>query len=148
MPTDRTPCGGRVLCGLWGRCSRFCLVPFFDEARSPRVLVSAGASSLACWSAGSSSARAAGRARARLLGTAITGAIALVFWVLFLLSGYDMIQVSMRGRFSGPMEAVINVFTFMVDYGKMFYSPMNLFVCLGGGIIAGLLTDAVGSRYR
>jgi hypothetical protein len=146
MPTTGR-LAGAVFYAALGVVLAFFLVPFFEEARSPRYwypLCGIVGVLVGWFIVGSRSGQGTGAA----FGTAITGAIALVFWVLFLLSGYDMIQVSMRGRFSGPMEAVINVFTFMVDYGKMFYSPMNLFVCLGGGIIAGLLTDAVGSRYR
>jgi hypothetical protein len=30
----------------------------------------------------------------------------------------------------------------------VFYSPLNLLVWLGGGLVAGLLTDIFGSRYR
>jgi hypothetical protein len=146
MPTTGR-LAGAVFYAALGVLLAFFLVPFFEESRSPRywypLCVIVGVM-VGWFIVGSRSGQGTGAA----FGTAITGAIALVFWVLFLLSGYDTIQVSMRGRFSGPMEAVINVFTFMVDYGKMFYSPMNLFVCLGGGIIAGLLTDAVGSRYR
>jgi hypothetical protein len=82
------------------------------------------------------------------MGTALTGAAALAFWVLLFLSGYDMIQIAMRGRFDGPMEAVIGVFAIILDYAKLFYSPLTVFVWLGGGLIAGLLTDLIGSRYR
>ena len=60
----------------------------------------------------------------------------------------EMIVVSMRGRYSGPIEALVDIFAFLSDYAQQFYSPLNAGVVIGGGILAGLLTDAIGSRYR
>ena len=82
------------------------------------------------------------------IGTGITGAAAMAFWVLFFLSGYDMIIQSMRGAYDGPVEAVIGVFEIMVDYAVQFYDPVVVAVWLFGGAVAGIVTTAVGQRYR
>ena len=138
---------GAVFYAVLGAVLAFLLVPYFDEARAPKywypLVIIVGV--LVGWIiVGSRSGQGTGAA----MGTALTGSAALAFWVLLLLSGYDMIQVAMRGRFGGPMEAVIGVFSIMLDYAKVFYSPLNLLVWLGGGLVAGLLTDIFGSRYR
>ncbi len=89
-----------------------------------------------------------GQGTAVAFGTGLTGAASIAFWVFFLLSGNEMIRMSMRGRYDGPMEAVIGIFSFMVDYAVQFTDPVVLVVWLGGGVIAGLATDAFGKRYR
>lgn len=82
------------------------------------------------------------------IGTGISGAACIAFWVLLVLSGEEMIRRSMRGRYDGPMDAVVSLFGVMVDYGAQFNVPLILMVWLGGGVVAGLLTDAIGKRYR
>ncbi|WP_386682077.1 TrgA family protein [Loktanella sp. R86503] len=138
---------GAVFYAALGAALAFLLVPYFDEARAPKywipLVIAVGV--LVGWMVvGSRSGQGTGAA----IGTGLTGAAALAFWVLLLVSGYDMIQVAMRGRFDGPMDAVIGVFSIMLDYAKSFYSPLILFVWIGGGLIAGLVTDLIGSRYR
>ena len=138
---------GAVFYGLLGGLLAWLLVPYFEEARAPQFWfpLCGLMGVLTGWIfVGPRTGQGIGPA----IGTALTGAVALAFWVLFFLSGADMIRLSMRGRFDGPMEAVTGVFAIMVDYALQFQSPMILGVWLGGGIIAGLLADAWGTRYR
>ena len=146
MPTTGQ-LAGAVFYAALAAALAYLLIPFFQDSRAPRywypLCVIAGV--LVGWMVvGPRTGMGTGIA----ISTGLTGAIALAFWVLFLLSGYDMIQSSMRGRFDGPMDAVVGIFTIMTNYGKQFYAPFILLALLGGGVVAGLLTDALGKRYR
>ena len=146
MPTTGR-LAGAVFYGLLAAVLAWLLVPTFEEARAPRLWypLCGIVGVLVGWVfVGPRTGQGTGPA----IGTGLTGAVALAFWVLFFLSGSDMIRLSMRGRYDGPMEAVTGIFAIMVDYALQFRSPLILAVWLGGGIVAGLLADALGKRYR
>ncbi|KQI69827.1 hypothetical protein AN189_04910 [Loktanella sp. 3ANDIMAR09] len=82
------------------------------------------------------------------IGTALTAAGAVVFWALLILSGHTMITRSMRGQYDGPMDALISTFGLMAGYGQQFATPVVIGVLVLGGLIAGLITEAVGSKYH
>lgn len=146
MPTTGR-LAGAIFFGALGGLLCWLLLPAFLDAGPPFFwyLLCPIAGVLVGWTfVGSRTGQGLGPA----IGTGLTGGAALGFWVLFVMSGKDMVTASMRGRYSGPVEAVIDIFAYMVDFAKLFYSPMILAVLFGGGLIAGLLTDALGSRYR
>ncbi|MFZ3582701.1 TrgA family protein [Loktanella sp. DJP18] len=146
MPTTGK-LAGAVFFALLAGLLAYLLVPFFENGRAPRYWypLCGIAGIMTGWMVvGPRTGNGTGQA----IGVGLTGAAATAFWVLILLSGYDMIQASMRGRYDGPMDAVIAVFTIMTDYAQQLYAPFILAVWLGGGIVAGLLTDALGKRYR
>ena len=138
---------GAVFYGLLAGLLAYLLVPFFEESRVPRLWypLCGVVGILVGWIfVGPRTGQGTGPA----IGTGLTGSVAVAFWVLFFLSAYDMIKLSMRGRYDGPMDAVTGVFAIMADHALQFYAPMIVAVWIGGGIIAGLLTDAFGKRYR
>ncbi|MCF7700791.1 TrgA family protein [Loktanella sp. M215] len=138
---------GAIFFGIVGGVLAWLLVPFFEETRTPKLWfpLCGVVGVLIGWIfVGPRTGQGTGVA----IGTGLTGAILVAFWVLFLLSGSDMIRVSMRGRFDGPMDAVVGTFGIMAEYAQQFYAPVILVALLGGGIVAGLLTDAFGKRYR
>ena len=146
MPTAGRLAGAVFYAALAGVLA-WLLVPFFPEARAPAYWypLCVGCGVLVGWVfVGPRTGQGFGPA----IGTGLTGAVALAFWVLFLMSGADMVHLSMRGRYDGPMDAVTGIFAIMADYGLQFNGPVVLAVWLGGGILAGVLTDAFGSRYR
>ena len=49
------------------------------------------------------------------IGTGLTAGIAQGFWILLIMSFVRMIEQSLRRRYDGPMEAVVDVFTIMFD---------------------------------
>ena len=110
---------GAIFFGILGGTLAWLLVPFFDEARTPKFwfALSGAVGVLIGWVfMGPRTGQGTGVA----IGTGLTGAVMLAFWVLFFLSGSDMIRASMRGRFDGPMDAVIGTFGIMADYAKQF----------------------------
>ena len=146
MPTTGR-LAGAVFFGLLAAVLAYLLVPTFPESQPPKLwyLICIVCGVLTGWMfVGPRSGQGLGPA----IGTGLTGTAILALAVLVLLSGATMLKASMRGSFSGPMDAVIAVFGYMVEQGTVFYTPVVLAVWLGGGVLAGLLTDALGKRYR
>jgi len=89
----------------------------------------------------------AGRGYVSATGNGLTGMMAMVFWVIFLLSFGDMIAKSMRRTYDGPVEAVVNVFEIMLDYGWLLYTNEIVLVLAGGAISVGLISEFFAKRY-
>ncbi len=81
------------------------------------------------------------------IGTGLTAGIAQGFWILLIMSFVRMIEQSLRRRYDGPMEAVVDVFTIMFDNGVMFGTTLMAITVLGGSVIAGMITGAIGKKY-
>ncbi len=81
------------------------------------------------------------------LGIGLTAVAALVFWCLFAHSVIEMLKQSMDRRYDGPMEAVMGAVEFGVEYaGELARADIALML-VGGGIVAGLLTEFVSRRW-
>jgi hypothetical protein len=82
------------------------------------------------------------------MGSGIRTSITIVFWALVGFSIYDMVLESMKMRYDGPMEAVVATFGIMIDYGALLAQSQVIAVLAVGGIIGGLLAEAVGRRWK
>jgi hypothetical protein len=80
-------------------------------------------------------------------GNGITGAVVVAFWMLLIVSFNDMIIKSMRSNYDGPVEALVDVFALMLEYGIRFGQPDILIILFGGGVVAGLISEAFGRRF-
>jgi hypothetical protein len=78
----------------------------------------------------------------------LTATVALVFWGLLLQSFGEMIRMSLNKRYDGPAEAVIGVFSLMYEYGMMMAEVRVIVTLVVGGIVAGLVTEFFGRRFR
>jgi len=78
----------------------------------------------------------------------LTATVALVFWGLLLHSFGEMIRMSLNKRYDGPAEAVIGVFALMYDYGMMMAEVHVIVTLVVGGVVAGLVTEYFGRRFR
>ncbi|NCO85199.1 MAG: TrgA family protein [Rhodobacterales bacterium] len=77
----------------------------------------------------------------------LTATIAMVFWIIFLHSFVQMIKNSMRGSYgSNPSNALVDVFRLMMDTGALMSTSVIITTLLGGGILAGLVTEYVARR--
>ncbi|GLS88344.1 tellurium resistance protein [Cypionkella aquatica] len=81
------------------------------------------------------------------INSGVMTALVLVFWVLVTFSIYYMLKKSSRMMYDGPSEAVLGVFQLMYDYGRMLIVPDMAVVVLGGGALAGLITEWAGKRW-
>jgi hypothetical protein len=74
--------------------------------------------------------------------------IVLVFFALLLFGIYEMLQLSVKMRYDGPMEAVIDVFHRMLERSGPLLSAGVLGVMAVGGGLAGMLTENASRRWR
>ena len=75
-----------------------------------------------------------------------TGAILATLWCLATDCTLEMLRLSFRGYYDGPVEAVVNIFELAVEYGRLMINPQVLIVLLGGGIVVGVVGEFTARR--
>jgi hypothetical protein len=89
-------------------------------------------------------------------GTGMRTSVTIAFWLLLIFSGREMILRSMKRLYDGPFEAAVATFGMMLHYGRAIWTthgtgafrPDTLIVLLGGGFLAGLLTEWAGRQWK
>jgi hypothetical protein len=89
-----------------------------------------------------------GRGYVEAAGSGIKTVVVLVFFALLLFSIYEMLMNSVKMRYDGPMEAALDVLMTMVRRSEALVSLSVLASMLIGGMIAGLLSENAGRRWR
>lgn len=90
----------------------------------------------------------AGRGYGLSVGTGLRSAVMAVFWTLLAFSILEMIQLSIKKRYDGPIDAILGVFQIMVDYARLVILP-DVLVTLGvGGTLAGLFAEWARRRWN
>jgi hypothetical protein len=89
-----------------------------------------------------------GKTYIEAIGSGWKTVIVLVFFALLLFGIYEMIGQSVKMRYDGPMDAVIDVFRRMMDRSQALLA-LNVFsvMAIGGGV-AGILTENASRRWR
>lgn len=77
----------------------------------------------------------------------ITATVAIVFWVLLAHSIIEMLKLSLRKRYDGPVEAVVAVFQLMIKYGMMMATPEILGTLFIGGIAIAVVSGRAERRF-
>ena len=49
--------------------------------------------------------------------------------------------------YDGPMEAVLGIFDFMIEYGRKMMATDFIGLVLGGGAVAGIFAEMAGKRW-
>ncbi len=81
------------------------------------------------------------------LGSGITIAFCITVVSTFFFAFAEMIKFSMRGRYDGPVEAVVNVFQICVDWLPIVLTPPVIGAVLVGGGLGGLFIEWVNRRF-
>ncbi len=76
----------------------------------------------------------------------LTAMLAMVFWGLLIHSGVIMLERSLRKLYSGPVEALEDVFALMAEHGQMLLTPEILITLIGGSFLGGLFVEWVSRR--
>jgi hypothetical protein len=74
--------------------------------------------------------------------------VVLIFFALLLVGIYEMLQQSVKMRYDGPFDAVVDVFNQMLDRSVPLLSVGVLVVMTVGGGLAGILTENASRRWR
>ncbi len=90
----------------------------------------------------------AGKGYGAAIGSGMKTALVLAFFGLLVFSIYEMIQLSMKMRYDGPMDAVLDVFRLMLDQAQKMLTPTVIGSLFIGGAIAGLLTENASRRWK
>ena len=90
----------------------------------------------------------AGRGTKDAIANGLTGVAALIFWALFLHASYEMVQLSMRRRFDGPVEAFAAIFEIGVDYGQILINPMMIATLLIGALLTGYFSEYAARQWK
>ncbi|MFQ6552130.1 TrgA family protein [Aestuariibius insulae] len=77
----------------------------------------------------------------------LTTLVTIIFWALFVHSGTDMYHESLRLRYDNATEAVVAVFEQMMEYAQPMLISEYIIPAIVGCLIAGLVTEAIGSRF-
>lgn len=88
-----------------------------------------------------------GKGMGDALGSGIRTALTIVFFSLLLFSIYEMVVVSTKGLYDGPMEAVLAIFDIMLKYGRGLLTPELLVTIFVGGSLAGMATEWADRRW-
>lgn len=80
------------------------------------------------------------------IGQGLTTTIACIFVALFLHGVIRMIALSMRKYYDGPAEAVIGVFSLMIEIGRTAAQPEVIALLAIGAVVLGLIVEWVGRR--
>jgi len=81
-------------------------------------------------------------------GSGIKTAVVLAVAALFLLAMREMLDNSVKMRYDGALDAILDVFQTMVKRSEALLSMGVFGTILFGGIIGGLLTENAGRRWK
>lgn len=146
------PTAARLIAALWfaavGWFAANAFVPQLGEGASPGVLreVAAGIGLLSGWLV---MGGAAGRGYADAVGAGLKTAVVLAFFTLLGFSTWQMVDASMRGHYgSSPMAAILGIFEFMMENGRLMVLPGVLGALAAGGAIGGLVAERAARTWR
>lgn len=91
--------------------------------------------------------RTTGRGMVEAINRGLLTSVAVLFWCLLLFSIYFMVRKSTRMMYDGPMDAVLGVLELMLEYGSLLKHPATPAVLAGGGVLGGVIAEAVSRRW-
>lgn len=68
-------------------------------------------------------------------------------WALLAFSIYEMLRETLRNRYDGPMDALVDIAGFFIKLGNYLLYPDVAIVILVGGGLAGILAEWAGKRW-
>lgn len=89
-----------------------------------------------------------GQGFASAFGVGLTGAAAMVAWGLFFNSLWQMITLSLRRQYEGPVDAFMGMLELVMENGLMMATPEIITLLAVGGIVIGLLAEAISKVAR
>lgn len=81
------------------------------------------------------------------ISAGLTTSVAVLFWGLLIHSVIEMIKLSLRKHYDGPVEALVGVFQLMIKYAVMMATPEIIIVLVVGGLLSGMLSGWAERRW-
>ncbi len=82
------------------------------------------------------------------ISNGLTTTIAGLMFLIILHGGREMIEMSLRKRYSGPIEAIDGMVGFAIEYIVLLTVPHMILILVSSGALAGLLIEQVQRRTR
>jgi hypothetical protein len=82
------------------------------------------------------------------IGSGLTTMFTTLFWVLLLNAIREMIRLSLRKQYDGPVDAVVGVFQLMIKFGQMLLTPEIIITLLLAGAVGGIISGWASRRWR
>lgn len=89
-----------------------------------------------------------GRGWSAAISNGFTGMVAMVMIGLGLQAIREMVALSMKHRYDGPVEAFVAVFEIAIKYGAVMLDVQLITTLLVGAIITGLVSEFGARNYR
>ncbi len=137
---------GAIIFALFGWYMAGITIPFFPNEISPDYWLPAASfiSLLIGWRI---CGIHAGLGYVPAIGSGLTAGVAMAFCLIFLLAGNKMIDNAMRLRYDGVMDAVVNVFSEMLEFGAYFYDGVLIATLLIGAVVCAWITEYFGKNF-
>ncbi|MGP3695704.1 TrgA family protein [Rhodobacter sp. NSM] len=90
----------------------------------------------------------AGRGYVAAMSTGVRTVVTTAFVALLGYSVYIMILRALRMLYHGPIEALLGVFSLMMNHAKLLATPEILAVLFLGGLIGGSISEWAGRRWK
>lgn len=81
------------------------------------------------------------------ISAGLTTSVAVLFWGLFIHSVIEMVKLSLRKTYDGPLEALVGVFQLMIEYALMLATPEIIITLVVGGIVTGMISGWAERRW-
>lgn len=89
-----------------------------------------------------------GRGMAAGISAGVTATLMLVLWGLAVQAGNEMVVQSFRRRFDTPFEALGGAVGYFLEYGAKMMDGKVLITLFVGGVLAGMIAEFAGQRWR
>ena len=80
-------------------------------------------------------------------GYGLTSSVLIVFWGVLIFAGYEMLDLSLKSRFGGPMQAIKAMIGIGIDYAMLIATPSIIGTLVVGGLFGGWLAEWVARRW-
>jgi len=81
------------------------------------------------------------------IGNGYTAIVSQAFIIIFVMSFVTMIERSLRRRYPGPVDALIDHFTLMFENTMTFATPEIGLILVVGGFVGGALAGLAGRKF-
>ena len=132
-----------VLGWLWGHVFSASL-PEGAQVGFMREIV-AGVGLVAGWRV---AGKGAGKGYYAAMGNGTKTGIVTAFFALLGFGLYEMVVLSTKMRYDGPMEAVLDVFNIMLKYGRLMLTSDMIVSFVAGSVVGGWITEFAGRHWR
>lgn len=80
-------------------------------------------------------------------GYGLTTVFAITFWSLLIWSGYEMLRRAVRGRYDGPMDAMVGMGDLMLEYATLIVTPPVVGAAVIGSFVCAMVTEYFSHRW-